>query len=439
MGNDGNETPFVPTVPIVSIVSFVPIVSTVRNVPIVLFVPAVRIVPIVPNVPFVPCRKNVPVVPFVSGVPDNSPLSLAALTGVSPAPPRGICVHLKVWYTESMKKQSIESIYELLPEGWEEAAKSQKALVRGRNIKTAKELLKLVFLYQTSGESYGLTSAITQISGDQPALNKTAVQKRIVNSRAWLQWMCEHLCLQEGFLTAPPQWLAGYRVCVADASDYARQGSSYADFRLHYMMELFSLNLTEVYFTTAAEGETLTRYTHIREKDLILADRAYATRSGIFHVLDSHADFLLRMRSTSFSLYTATGERYDLTEMLKEHQPGKLIDLVLYIKREQQFVPVRICALGKTEEDVRKSQRQIKKTNHGRKPASDLQKIWSHYVVVVTSHLSPKGSGTVPYEMADRAGFQALQVHLFRRSIHSKKGGGGKSLVLWKTADRYSL
>ena len=74
MGNDGNETPFVPTVPIV---------------PIVLFVPAVRIVPIVPNVPFVSYRKNVPIVPFVSGVPESTPLSLAALTGVSPAPPRG--------------------------------------------------------------------------------------------------------------------------------------------------------------------------------------------------------------------------------------------------------------------------------------------------------------------------------------------------------------
>ena len=74
MGNDGNETPFVPTV---------------RNVPIVLFVPAVRIVPIVPNVPFVPYRKNVPIVPFVSGVPESTPLSLAVLTGVSTAPPRG--------------------------------------------------------------------------------------------------------------------------------------------------------------------------------------------------------------------------------------------------------------------------------------------------------------------------------------------------------------
>ena len=89
MGNDGNETPFVPTVRNVPIVLFVPAVPTVRNVPIVLFVPAVRIVPIVPNVPFVPYRKNVPIVPFVSGVPESTPLSLAALTGVSTAPPRG--------------------------------------------------------------------------------------------------------------------------------------------------------------------------------------------------------------------------------------------------------------------------------------------------------------------------------------------------------------
>ena len=64
------------------------------------------------------------------------------------------------------------------------------------------------------------------------------------------------------------------------------------------MMELFSLNLTEVYFTTAAEGETLTRYTHIREKDLILADRAYATRSGIFPCSGQSCGFL-----ASYALY----------------------------------------------------------------------------------------------------------------------------------------
>ena len=94
MGNDGNETPFVPTVPIVSIVSFVPIVSTVptvRNVPIVLFVPAVRIVPIVP---FVPYRKNVPI---VSGVPGplrhgaEAPRHLPRTRGRQPSPSQSAC------------------------------------------------------------------------------------------------------------------------------------------------------------------------------------------------------------------------------------------------------------------------------------------------------------------------------------------------------------
>ena len=103
MGNDGNETPFVPTVPIVSIVCFVPAVRivptvpTVRNVPIVLFVPAVRIVPTVPNVPFVPYRKNVPVVPFVSGVPGplrhgaEAPRHLPRTRGRQPSPSQSAC------------------------------------------------------------------------------------------------------------------------------------------------------------------------------------------------------------------------------------------------------------------------------------------------------------------------------------------------------------
>ena len=74
-------------------------------------------------------------------------------------------------------------IYEMMPTGWKEAAKETGALVRSRNISTAEELLRLNFLYQTSGDSYGLVSALTQISENQTGLNKTAVQKRITNSR----------------------------------------------------------------------------------------------------------------------------------------------------------------------------------------------------------------------------------------------------------------
>ncbi len=207
-------------------------------------------------------------------------------------------------------------IYEIMPEGWKEAAVEKKALTRSRNIKNAEELLRLNFLYQTSGGSYGLTAALTQLSENQEGLNKTAVQKRIVNSAEWLKWNCENLCRQEGYLVEPPEWLKKYRVCLVDASDYAKEGSNCSDFRLHYMAELFTLNTTEMYFTGADEGETLTRYTKIRKNDLIIADRAYCTLKGICHVLEHDAYFVFRLRSNSFNLYDESHKVFDLTEKL---------------------------------------------------------------------------------------------------------------------------
>lgn len=123
-------------------------------------------------------------------------------------------------------------IFELMPEGWKEAAKTEKALIRGRNIRTPEELLRLNFLYQTQGGTYGLISALTQISENQEGLNKTAVEKGIVNSASWLKWLCENLSRQEGFLIAPPEWLKEYHVNLVDASDYACNGSRGADFTI---------------------------------------------------------------------------------------------------------------------------------------------------------------------------------------------------------------
>lgn len=282
--------------------------------------------------------------------------------------------------------KNMEKIFEMMPKGWKEAAREEKALIRGRNIKTPEELLRLNFLYQTYGGTYGLTSALTQISENQKGLNKTAVEKRIVNSASWLKWLCENLSRQEGFLVTPPEWLKDYKVNLVDASDYACNGSRGADFRFHYMVDLFTMNATEMYFTAASDGETLTRYTNIKEKDIIVADRGYCSISEICYTVGHKADYVLRMRSTSFNLYTEDGKKYDLTEELKrDYTPGRIIDLKLFIKSKKEYIPVRICAVAKSDKDIEKSQRQMKKSNHNRKPLSELQTIWSHFVVAVTS------------------------------------------------------
>lgn len=283
-------------------------------------------------------------------------------------------------------KENMEKILEIMPEGWKEAARSQKAFIRGRNIKTPEELLRLNFLYQTYRGTYGLTSALTQISENQEGLNKTAVEKRIVNSASWLKWLCENLSRQEGFLVTPPEWLKNYKINLVDASDYSCNGSRGSDFRLHYMMDLFTMNTTELYFTPASEGETLTRYTKIKDKDIIVADRGYCSIREINYVVEHKGDYVIRMRSNSFNLYTKDGTKYDLTEELKmDDTPGRKIDLNLFIKNKKEYIPVRICAVAKSAKDIEKNRRQMKKSNHKRKPLSELQMVWSHFVVGATS------------------------------------------------------
>ena len=289
-----------------------------------------------------------------------------------------------------MEKTGLETIIEMMPEGWKEAAKTTKALTRSRNIKTPEELLRLNLLYQTNGGSYGLTSAIMQIAEEQKSMNKNAVYKRIVNSAGWLKWLCENMCRQEGFLVTPPEWLKSYRVCMVDASDYSKPGSCQADMRFHCMTELFTLNAVEMYFTDASEGERMNRYEKIQEKDLIIADRAYGTLTSISHIKSHGADFLLRLRTNSFKLYTKNGENleeFNLAEVLTEWKPGRILDYSLYCKIKNEVIPVRICAIGKTETDVAKSQQQLEKTNKRKQrgAVSSRQKIFSRYVVIATS------------------------------------------------------
>jgi hypothetical protein len=43
----------------------------------------------------------------------------------------------------------------VMPEGWDQKAKELGALARGRQIKSARDSLRLVFLYLTEGKSFG--------------------------------------------------------------------------------------------------------------------------------------------------------------------------------------------------------------------------------------------------------------------------------------------
>ena len=102
-------------------------------------------------------------------------------------------------------------------------------------------------------------------------------------------------------------------------------------------------------------------------------------------MLEHKADFVIRLRSNNFCLYDSNHQKYDLTDQLKNWEPVKRLNLHLFCKIGKEYIPVRICAVAKTNEQIEKSIRQIKKANKGRKDPSELQHIWNRYIVTVTS------------------------------------------------------
>jgi hypothetical protein len=93
-------------------------------------------------------------------------------------------------------KVSFERLLPVMPEGWEAKAKELGALLRGREIKSALDLLRLVFLCLTEGKSFSGTAVLLQLGGIC-SISKKAVFTRFQRCREWLRWLCEHLYAEQ--------------------------------------------------------------------------------------------------------------------------------------------------------------------------------------------------------------------------------------------------
>jgi hypothetical protein len=115
--------------------------------------------------------------------------------------------------------------------GWEGKAKEFGALVRGRAIKNARDLLRLVFLYLAEGKFFSGTVALLKLGGIR--ISKKAVFTRFQGCGEWQRWLCEHLYRNNEAVGEGPSWLGERKVYLVDASDGPVHGSDKADYRLH--------------------------------------------------------------------------------------------------------------------------------------------------------------------------------------------------------------
>jgi hypothetical protein len=167
-----------------------------------------------------------------------------------------------------------------MPKGWKDKAKELGALLRGREIRNATDLLRLVFLYLTDGKSFSGTAALLKLAGIG-SMTKKAVFTRFQKCAEWLRWLCENSYRNNQAIPEVPSWLGDKDVYLVDASDEPVHGSDKTDYRLHYAIGLFDLGMKEMALTGTGVGEKLSNFKTFGKDDMVIGDRAYCSKQGI--------------------------------------------------------------------------------------------------------------------------------------------------------------
>ena len=201
--------------------------------------------------------------------------------------------------------EQFEQLLELLPQGWEAKAKELEAFKRVREIKTPKELLRLILLYITEEKSFAKTSAIINLS-QTASINKIAVFKRMQKCGNWLKWLCQHIYRKAGLIAEKPQWLKHKNLILIDGNQQCKctEGKQYQYHMLHYSMDLFTLCVREFLISDIKEaGEKLSNFNSLAEDDIVMADKVYTTLTGLSDLKERGCGYVLRLQVCRFKLY----------------------------------------------------------------------------------------------------------------------------------------
>jgi hypothetical protein len=188
----------------------------------------------------------------------------------------------KARYAQGMRgeKAGFERLLSVMPEGWEGKAKGPGAFAHGREIKSAVDLPRLVFLYLTEGKSFSGAAALLRL-GAMCSISKKAVFTRFQRCGEWLWWLWENLYRNNKAIGEAPAWLGDRKVYLVDSSDEPVHGSDKADYRQQYALGLFDLGMKEKEMTATEQGEKAGTFKSFGEKDIVIGDRAYCGTQGL--------------------------------------------------------------------------------------------------------------------------------------------------------------
>ncbi len=248
-------------------------------------------------------------------------------------------------------------IESLLPQGWQTAARQLGAFRRARYIREPSTLLRVLLFHAVAGSPLRQTVALLRAAGVAD-LSQVALLKRLRNSGDWLAWIAAELC--RGLRERPclPEAL---RVRVVDSTTVQGPGSRTTQWRLHYGLDLTSLQCDWQELTDAHGGESLARLP-VRRGDVILGDRAFFTQRGMTHLAQAGAYAVIRLRWKHARLLDPQGQVYRVLDSACKLAAGQVGEWPVRMPLSGgQVQEGRVIAIGLPLPLVEKAQRRARR------------------------------------------------------------------------------
>jgi transposase len=307
---------------------------------------------------------------------------------------------------EPALNENWQCLQRFLPAGWQEMARELGAWRREpRSITSTEALLRLLLIHLADGCS--LREAVVRArQGNVASISDVALLKRLRASGEWLRWMAVGMLRRHGEPCVRPTWLGDYRVRAVDASVVCEPGSTGADWRVHYSLDLYGLQCDEFHVTGPRVGESFIRF-RVSPGDLMLGDRAYGHLKGFHYVLGHGGHFLTRLKNKAFSLRDAAGHTCALAHLMEPLEVGQAGNWALFGQAKgHEDVALRICALRLSEQAAEQSIRRAEKELRKKQRSLDPETLALHrYVILATS---------LPYSFS---ACQALELYRARWQI----------------------
>lgn len=298
---------------------------------------------------------------------------------------------------EHILNEDWQVVLSLFPQNWKAMAKETGAMVRKfRNFKTEEDLMRTLLLHIARG--YSLRETVVRAKkSNVSSVSDVALLKRLKLAKNWFKFLCVSLLQEAGITTGLN--INGFNMRLFDGTTVKEPGQTGSLWRIHYSMNLPNLECDYFKITkTKGEGtgESFKQFP-IAKNDCIIADRAYSTGPGVKYVHDNGGYILVRLHTTSLSLYSNTKNDFHLlTKLKKLKNEVHTGEWKVFVKSENGgFINGRICAVRKNKLSIQKAIQKIKKEARKKNVKTKPETLeYAKYIIIFTT-LPSKNFATV--------------------------------------------